>query len=315
MTHYPTEHQKIMEQLKEEHSPILTLINSAPIQYLDIPVHGNVGDLLIMEGTLSFFKKNKIKLKNTFTVYNVNKKLIAKKDVLVFHGGGNLGDLYDLHQKHREDFISKFKQNRIILLPQTIYFESDANYEKTCKLFSDHKDLHICVRDKLSYELALKMTKNVYLMPDMAHQLYPLKKNDLSNTVQRTLFISRLDKEAPTEAINIKFDTKTDWDIFLERHQTKVQNQRKLQKTLRHYRLNIITSKLTTSWWLKLSFELIDESIRLFKKHNLVITNRLHGHILACLLDIPNLVLDNSYGKNASYVNVWTHKSPLVELH
>jgi pyruvyl transferase EpsO len=46
----------------------------------------------------------------------------------------------------------------------------------------------------------------------------------------------------------------------------------------------------------------------------LVVTDRLHGHILAMLMDMPTLVLDNSYGKNSRYAAVWTARSRLVTL-
>ncbi|KYK74380.1 polysaccharide pyruvyl transferase, partial [Aggregatibacter actinomycetemcomitans serotype e str. SA2149] len=33
---------------------------------------------------------------------------------------------------------------------------------------------------------------------------------------------------------------------------------------------------------------------------------RLHGHIFSSLLEIPNVVCDNAYGKNTGYANLWT---------
>jgi pyruvyl transferase EpsO len=43
-----------------------------------------------------------------------------------------------------------------------------------------------------------------------------------------------------------------------------------------------------------------------------VVTDRLHGHILSLLLGIPHVVLDNSYGKLHQFVAAWTESSPLV---
>ena len=39
---------------------------------------------------------------------------------------------------------------------------------------------------------------------------------------------------------------------------------------------------------------------------NVVITDRLHAHILSVLLGIPNIVLDNNYGKVHGYMEAWT---------
>lgn len=305
-------HIQLMIGLKDKHAVILELIDAQPVHYFDIPVHGNVGDLLIMQGTLIFFKKNQVNVKGIFSAYNAHEKNINANDVLVFHGGGNLGDLYEVHQKMREDFVKKYKNNRIIILPQTVYFESDDNYKKTCEIFNEHPDLHLCVRDHKSYALAEKMTKNVYLMPDMAHQLYPLRQTILDVHNKRILFFSRTDKEATEQATAIKFDTKIDWDELLIKYRAQVQTYRYRQQKYNKKAFNRITSWLTTYMWLKLSQRLVKDSITLFESHELIYTNRLHGHILACLLDIENEVLDNSYGKNTSYVDLWTVESPLV---
>ena len=43
-----------------------------------------------------------------------------------------------------------------------------------------------------------------------------------------------------------------------------------------------------------------------------VITDRLHAHILSLLLGIPNVILDNSYGKLHDFYHTWTSGGGLV---
>jgi pyruvyl transferase EpsO len=43
----------------------------------------------------------------------------------------------------------------------------------------------------------------------------------------------------------------------------------------------------------------------LLSKGRTVITDRLHGHILCTLLDIPHVVIDNSYGKISGFAKAW----------
>lgn len=52
--------------------------------------------------------------------------------------------------------------------------------------------------------------------------------------------------------------------------------------------------------------------IALLSQGEAVITDRLHGHILSTLLDIPHVVLDNSYRKIRNFVDAWT--APLAGL-
>jgi pyruvyl transferase EpsO len=45
-----------------------------------------------------------------------------------------------------------------------------------------------------------------------------------------------------------------------------------------------------------------------FKDRSLIITDRLHAHVLAALMGIPHVVLDNSYGKVGSIFGDYTGK-------
>ena len=45
------------------------------------------------------------------------------------------------------------------------------------------------------------------------------------------------------------------------------------------------------------------------QRGRVVITDRLHGHILSTLLDIPHVLIDNPYHKLSSYHNTWTQSS------
>ena len=51
---------------------------------------------------------------------------------------------------------------------------------------------------------------------------------------------------------------------------------------------------------------------RLLSRGRVVVSDRLHGHILCLLLGIPHMVLDNSYGKVRGQFEAWTHASPLA---
>jgi exopolysaccharide biosynthesis predicted pyruvyltransferase EpsI len=38
----------------------------------------------------------------------------------------------------------------------------------------------------------------------------------------------------------------------------------------------------------------------------IVITDRLHGHIMSTVLGVPHIVMDSALGKNLDFVNTWT---------
>ena len=228
------------------------------------------------------------------------------------NGGGNLGDLYGLHQKFREKIISKYLNNKIIILPQTIYFESNDNYNRCCEIFSKHKNLYIYTRDKNSFELAKKMSNFVYLSPDMAHKLYPIKYKNKAD--KESIFIKRKDKELLNDNYNI--DTKAlviDWCDILGIHNYIISAFIRLNKLLSIFNIKF-THKFLVKLWIKYANFLVKKTVKVLSRYDVIYTTRMHGHILACLMDKENIVFDNSYGKNSNYIKQWTSSSKLVSL-
>lgn len=72
-------HDSLMIKLMEKHNLLYDLIGSDNIHYVDLPVYGNIGDLLIMMGTLSFVKKTKINIKVKAAYFNYNVNWAKKK--------------------------------------------------------------------------------------------------------------------------------------------------------------------------------------------------------------------------------------------
>lgn len=301
---------ELMTQLKKLHLSILTLIKTDSIVFLDIPVYGNIGDLLIMHGTLAFFEQHNISPKYIASALNFRNTVIGKQDTILFQGGGNLGDLYPVHQKFREKIVSEYKNNRIIILPQTIHFDSEQHYAECCDIFSTHSDLHLIVRDKPSYRLALKMTSNVYLLPDMAHQLFPIRC-DAPDT-QKILCLKRRDQERHEFMTSHRADLTTDWHALLHLHLFLIKCFAICLNGWSKIPGGLKTDMAAMNLWLHYSKYLISRAVRLFEPYSLIMTNRLHGHILASLMGKPNVLFDNRYGKNSAYANQWTGQSPLV---
>lgn len=311
---YMKHHDQIMSDLAAKHDVLLTLLQNSKVHYLDLPMHGNVGDLLIMHGTLKFFKRHNIKIKQYSMYFNYSPKLACAGDVIVLHGGGNFGDIYGPFQKFREKVIAALPSNKIIILPQTIHFQDQENFEVCKSVFSRHKDLHICARDTKSFEIAKQLTDNVYLLPDMAHQLWPLDKKNNAES-KEVLRLKRRDSEAP-ELKEDYLEASFDWeDLIGPVWEWCLPNI--MQRSMYHFH-NIFEyysfANIEAKWWIYQSEKFIERAIKLFSQYEKVESNRLHAHILSSLLSIPNEISDNSYGKNSSYIKLWTAPSDIVTL-
>ncbi|WP_413405037.1 polysaccharide pyruvyl transferase family protein [Paenibacillus amylolyticus] len=304
-----------MEELKGHLLQILKVIPPrTDIYYLDYPVHSNGGDLLIMKGTEAFFRDNHINVLARYSILDCPLSLKVPEGItIVLHGGGNFGDLYPAHQKLRERMIAQHPNHRIVILPQTMFYKSDIELKKTAQVFSRHKDVHFFVRDTLSYEIASKefQQTNVYLSPDMAHQLWPLKSK--SQPVAEMLYFFRKDIEKTQnqvqyESISGPKATFKDWETLYNRVDRKI--IRMISSRLKSGKGNALARWL----WYKYSDRMVHTAVKEFNKYKTVTTSRLHGHILACLLDQPNILLDNSYGKNTNYYTAWTRNNPVGRL-
>ena len=168
--------------LKNKLAPIADLIKDKnDVFYLDYPLHLNVGDLLIYHGTEQFFTDHHIHVALKRSEFDMDieelKQKITPNTTILLHGGGNFGDLYPQHQNLRETIIRTFPNNRVIVLPQTLFYKSQETLEKSAALFMQHQDCHLLARDERTANAFKQFSPNVYLSPDMAHELYgTLKK-------------------------------------------------------------------------------------------------------------------------------------------
>jgi exopolysaccharide biosynthesis predicted pyruvyltransferase EpsI len=303
----------MLNTLKNTLNQISSLIeHKSNVVFLDYPFYFNVGDLLIMHGTLQFFRENNIHIKLNLCKENFSlkklKKNIDSNTTIILQGGGNFGDIYNKHQELREKLIQNFPDNRIILLPQSVHFSTEENLLKSQIVFNQHKNLYLFARDSVSYDILKKFSPNTQLMPDMAHYLH----NHLVQQTQKkekTLLFLRRDKEMLTEQLNISHSENTkpiDWADLISK--TDIKKYKKIKRLMKYNKI-LNNSRIDTfsyETWEKLSYELIQRSNDYFLNFDNIITSRLHAHIFGSLLNIRTQIIDNNYKKNSLYHKEWT---------
>lgn len=176
-------------------------------------------------------------------------------------------------------------------------------------------ELAAVLRDTRSYQWAKEKLHqcSITLCPNMEHQLWPLKPT--TETVKDVLYFLRTDIE--TVGGQKQFDDEADaahrldWDTLFTPLEVKG-----IVYFQKFYRLDkkIGGPLPMRTFWYKYTDHLMNKAVTLFSSYREVRTSRLHGHILACLLDMPHVVIDNSYGKNSQYYNTWTQPNPKAKL-
>jgi pyruvyl transferase EpsO len=308
-------HNQLMENVKNKLNVIPQKFKHNNIIYLDYPVHHNIGDLLIYLGALKLFKASGISIISQLTTFNYTipdiEKIIEKYNgniTIYFHGGGNFGDLYLQHQDCRKKVITAFPDTNIIIGPQTLYYKNDDNINVDANVFSKHKDLTLFVRDHKSEKLAEALGCQSFMMPDTAHMLWHTESllNIKKTTGNGTLNFRRRDIES-----DMSNEGAFDWaDIVTEKDIKFMRRIRKIMKRFHFHVCNEFVAKL----WENHCYTLCKKAALKFNQYHDINTDRLHGHILSSLLSKKNTVLDNSYGKNSSYIEPWTINSPHTTL-
>jgi pyruvyl transferase EpsO len=298
------------DNLKDQHKKIADRIGKKSVAYLDLPMHFNIGDLLIYKGTESFFKEYNINVvyRQGISKY-INKRALIKADIILFHGGGNFGDIYDVHQQFRESIISKFPEKEIIILPQSVKFYQSINLERAKSIFKSHSNVTIYVRDEESYKIAKLLSDNVYLSPDMAHSLHPIKLCVEINSLKqknshRILNMVRNDIEFNPGASNGIYKKKFDWDNLI------TLNDKLILKLILFLHKIPLISDFSIKIFESFSDELIFKSENYIDSFDIVYTDRLHGFILSALLGKTIKLSDNNYGKNFDYRKAWLTNYP-----
>jgi pyruvyl transferase EpsO len=307
-----------MTGLRDKVGQIAELIpRQNPIVFLDYPVYLNIGDLLIEKGTEAFFRAFDYRVAMTRSAYDCGMEQLAAippEATIVLQGGGNFGDLYDLHQQFRERVIAQCPRHRIVLLPQTIRFESQSKVADCVKVFSAHPDLHVCLRDQTSYDFFRSRFPNpVYLFPDMAHFLWDeMARHRQPNGERSALLFLRTDKEECAfayEATNSQAGI--DWlDILNSFDRVAFGVLYRLHQRHR----DLLPHHEIHPFWRVYREHLIRKAIRTLAPHKTVVTNRLHMALLGLLTGRDVAIADNSYGKLSAYYACWLKKIPTASL-
>lgn len=271
------------------------------IIFIAVPTHGNLGDQAIVYAQYRIFEKlglkdNIIEIKShEYNMFNEKiEKVIKPNDTIVIDGGGNMGTLW-MHEEYKmRDIITRFKNNKIIIFPETVFYSDDIlgknEFEKSKSIYGNHKNLHICVRDKRSYDLIKESYKlaNIKYTPDIV--LFVDNFKTYSERKDAIMCIRR-DKERVTNTITIEKIEK-----ILFKNNLKVS-----------YSSTIIEGTVSKKNRERVLYKKWEE----FSSAKIVITDRLHGMIFSAITGTPCIALNNCNGK-VKGVYEWIKSLPYI---
>lgn len=335
------------EKLKEYlHLSLKDLETFQECALLSYPDHYNVGDHMIWLGNILYLTEvAKIKIGYVSSIEKFSQSQMENqtgKAPILIHGGGNFGDVWSYYQRFYEKIIPQYHDRKIIFLPQSIYFRYPDRLERAKAIFNAHPDLTICAREKYSYELASQHFTNckIIQVPDMAFQLAGTPGIASNYQQQKSiLYLYREDQEinsiSSPNSLSLLNLVKEDWGSFRYKQVPKAASiagiawlfqdswqqgsllprewlDRQIWTYFHSYAskfAKINQPDLHTKSW-----KFMHNGVYQFKRHRLIITSRLHGHILCLMMGIPHIFLANSYYKNQSFYETWTSQIPFCRF-
>lgn len=286
---------------------------NASVAVLDYPNNSNVGDSLIWLGEIAYLESRKIPIRYVSDLHNHNsqslRKALEKSSVILMHGGGNFGTLWPQVQASRLQVLNDFPGVSVIQMPQSIHFNDDRVLEETKQAIRQHGSFTLVVRDQPSYDLASSQFDcKVFLCPDMAFFIGSIASNKHSDYDR--FILSRTDHEKSNNWIDDLPRLGSGVSIDLNDWLDQGFSERLLSRIQRHtssLRLQLDPSNTgLLKLWNVLAQARLARGKALLERGQVVISDRLHVHILSILLNKPHVLIDNSYGKLGNLHKAWT---------
>lgn len=273
------------------------------------PLHGNLGDHLIAlaeQNLIADTLKDIPCIDIPSSVYvkcrEYIKQIINNKDMIVITGGGWLGCVWPGDEQIVRNIVSDFKGNKIIIMPQTVYYgdseEKVAMMKESRRIYHSHDNLYVFLREERSYKAALASDlfanpDRCFLVPDIALYYDYVPNENIVRSERTALICLRRDREkcvTDEDAQHIReylwekgFDTKDTTTVY--QHGVDLSDREKEVKRK------------------------IDE----YAEASLVVTDRLHSMLIAAIAKTPCIAMDNLTGK-VSGVYEWIKELPYIYL-
>lgn len=240
---------------------------------------------------------------------------LPKNVIILLHGGGNFGDLYRLHSEFRKKIIKLYPDNKVVILPQTVFYEDMSLLQSDVDFYAAHPNVTICAREQASFNFLTENFKNqVLLLPDMAFYL-DLKKYKVFEDENRVLYLKRTDKEL-VNANMVKIPANSeqhDWPTY-ENHYGEFDMVERFTHLLRiifkicglRDRILARLEDWKRNWYYRRKY--VQMGVSFLSPYHTIYTTRLHVLILGVLLAKEIYLINNTSGKVVNFYNTWLNE-------
>lgn len=281
-------------------------LGNRPWTVVDYPNHLNCGDAALYLGLETVAGAIGAPITRVLDRDSYRPRHLRPDSLAVLQSGGNWGGLYPTHHRLRLRLLADSRGQDVLQLAQSIQYADEEHRDDLRRAVSAHGRVTLLVRDQRSYDIAVRdYDCPVHLVPDMAFALGPMDRLRPRTPLRLQV---RTDKEGSAPAdLGIEGET-FDW-LTAPRGSRPWTTWQAMMAVNRLQRLPLGGAPQAAT--VRAAHELARRSTlrarELLSAGEIVVTDRLHGHILCTLLSIPHVVVDDKFGKISALRNTWTH--------
>lgn len=261
----------------------LETVGKARVFYLGITEQPNLGDMAqhyciskwldenFPDRAILKYESSVITVKNSSFI-SVMKQYFKENDYIVFQSGYCTQDLGGDHPLLHQIIIDAFPKAKILMMPQTIFFQSEKNRLKCAENHNKAVNMLFLARDKASYDMAKEMFQipRVALFPDIVTTL--IGEKQFSNNRNGVCVCTRNDGE--------KFYSDAEIAQLVNKLSVDTSVVEKDTQGLVHYEK--IRSNLSYYIW---------NEIESYSHFKVTITDRYHGTIFSLCAGTPVIII------------------------
>ena len=300
------------------------------VALVNFPNHHNAGDPALWLGGLHALRRAGAVVRYVCDPESYDpaelRRRLGPAPFVAIGGGGNLGDRYLRQQRARERVMEDFPRGRFLQLPQSIDFHDPVEQDRVARLMGD-RDLVLMVRERRSASRGRDMGLDPVLVPDAALQLGSLARPVPARV--DVLWQHRSDKEQARRDLDprsvvpddIAVEVR-DWLGSLDDDEEPrglgerlaVWAEGRASTAVEQGRGRRVVPDVLQVAYPPMARHWTRRGVHMLSLGRVVVTDRLHGHLLALLAGIPHVALDNATGKVHDVLDAWTGDHPLVTL-
>jgi pyruvyl transferase EpsO len=286
------------------------------VALVDFPNYPNVGDSAIWLGTVAVLERLGCRVayrcdQVSYSPTALDERLPAECPVLL-QGGGNFGDLWPEHQEFREKVIRDLPHRPIVQLPVSFSFHDQSAAERARATVNGHERLTLMVRDHESLDYAAAhYSVPALLCPDPALGLAapprpPRPEADI-------VVLRRSDHEGLTALPRLPGARDLDWSSAPGEpgYSFWWEQKGRAARWLGRVRPGGDAAEgarqaVLSSLFGSLARQRVAFGFAVVGSGRALVTDRLHGHILALLLGVPHVILETGHGKVRGFYETFT---------